>query len=538
MSTINICMTSYPRRIGNCAKVIQSVLENTVLPDRIYLTLSTIEFPRYEQDIPVELYRLIMTSDRVVLNWVDTNWKSFKKVFPVLPYLEDDDIIIDIDDDMLLPKDFIESRMKDFNDNGGKYPITSNLNPTMNVDSLVLSAYSLFQKKMLNNYDMFLNETVLNTFNDDRTYLYLVHMNGYKLKPCTKWCVQGNVQKLDVMPSSGYKYDVGARYDIIVASVVKDISGGRGINDCFNLFNEMNGLNRTKDDEKTHEKAKQLTLSPRSGLVDQVSIPEISPSIKKMFQYFPKKPLKHDLVYVLGKGSKFNNMEIKISITSMLKFCNHWIGNIYVVGENPEIRNPIVKHVYAPDISKGNKDANIISKILAAIRKIPKLTDNFLFCSDDILVTKRSDWEDFSPRYVFEYKQEDQFREELKAESKDNKWDMLLLKTLDRFVGYREHIYFYEPHIFAPINKKYFKEMCRQIDYTNQRNVIVMSLWFNWLNLNDPQKRFDHQSVFTEDIPDISTLPRHVTYNDKAFSVMRFREGLVDLVAMDKFKRQ
>lgn len=115
---------------------------------------------------------------------------------------------------------------------------------------------------------------------------------------------------------------------------------------------------------------------------------------------------------------------------------------------------------------------------------------------------------------------------------------MLLLKTLDRFVGYREHIYFYEPHIFAPINKKYFKEMCRQIDYTNQRNVIVMSLWFNWLNLKDPQKRFDHQSVFTEDIPDISTLPRHVTYNDKAFSVMRFREGLVDLVAMDKFKRQ
>ena len=130
-----------------------------------------------------------MTSDRVVLNWVDTNWKSFKKVFPVLPYLEDDDIIIDIDDDMLLPKDFIESRMKDFKDNGCKYPITSNLNSTMNVDSLVLSAYSLFQKKMLDNYDMFLNETVLNTFNDDRTYLYLIHMNGYLLKPCTKWCV-------------------------------------------------------------------------------------------------------------------------------------------------------------------------------------------------------------------------------------------------------------------------------------------------------------------------------------------------------------
>ena len=237
MSTINICMTSYPRRIGNCAKVIQSVLDNTLLPDRIYLTLSSVEFPRYEHDIPIELYRLVMTSDRVVINWVDTNWKSFKKVFPVLPYLEDDDIIIDIDDDMLLPGDFIESRMKDFMDNGCKFPITSNHSKTMNVDSLVLSAYSLFQKKMLNHYDMLLNDTVLNTCNDDRTYLYLIHMNGYKLKPCTKWCVKGDVQKLDLMPSSGYKYDVGQKYDEVVSPVLASLSGGRPISECFNLFN-------------------------------------------------------------------------------------------------------------------------------------------------------------------------------------------------------------------------------------------------------------------------------------------------------------
>lgn len=120
-----------------------------------------------------------------------------------------------------------------------------------------------------------------------------------------------------------------------------------------------------------------------------------------------------------------------------------------------------MKHIYAPDITKGNKDANIIHKLLAAILKIPNLSDNFLFCSDDILVTKKSDWEDFSPRYVFEYRQDDAFRRELYQESKGNTWDMLLLKTLDRFVGNREHIYFYEPHIFAPINKKYFRAMCK-----------------------------------------------------------------------------
>ena len=497
MSTINICMTSYPRRIGNCAKVIQSVLENTVLPDRIYLTLSTIEFPRYEQDIPVELYRLIMTSDRVVLNWVDTNWKSFKKVFPVLPYLEDDDIIIDIDDDMLLPKDFIESRMKDFQGNGCKYPITSNLNPTMYVDSLVLSAYSLFQKKMLDNYNLFLNQTVLNTFNDDRTYLYLIHMNGYKLKPCTKWCVQGDVEKLEVMPSSGYRYDVGQKYDTIVAPFVKDLSNGREIGNCFNLFNEKSKP-ETMADKRAKTEAKSLSVQPKSGIEGIRHVPATSPSISKFFQYNMKKNAKHDLVYVLGRGSKFNNLEIKISITSMLKFCSHWIGNIYIVGENPRIRNPKVTHIYAPDITRNNKDANIIHKLLVAIEKVPKLSDNFLFCSDDILVTKKSDWEDFAPRYVLEYVQDEKFMKDIKEESRNNKWDTLMLGTLDRFVGYREHIYFYEPHIFAPINKKYFKEMCKQIDYTNNRNVIVMSLWFNWINLKDPQPRFDHMSVFSD----------------------------------------
>ena len=229
-----------------------------------------------------------------------------------------------------------------------------------------------------------------------------------------------------------------------------------------------------------------LSLVQRSGIVGETTSPAVSPEIAKLFQYNLKKKMKHDVVYVLGKGSKWNNMEVKISITSMLKFCSHWIGNIYIVGENPGIRNPKVKHIQAPDITKGNKDANIINKLLVAIWKIPTLTENFLFCSDDILVTKKSDWEDFSPRYVFEYKQDEQFRKTLREESRNNPWDILLLKTLDRFVGYREHIYFYEPHIFAPINKRYFKAMCRQIDYTNHKNVMIMSLWFNWLNLKNP----------------------------------------------------
>lgn len=188
MSTINIALTSYPKRIKNCVAVINSVLDNTLLPDRIYLTLSHLEFPNWEEDLPKDLYKLIMTSNRVVLNWVEENTKSFKKVFPILPYLDPDDIIIPIDDDMLLPRDFIEARMKDFHANGDEHPITSNLCQTINMDNMVFTVYSLVQKKMLNGYEKFLVPTVLNTCNDDRTYLYLCHLNGYKLVPCTRYC--------------------------------------------------------------------------------------------------------------------------------------------------------------------------------------------------------------------------------------------------------------------------------------------------------------------------------------------------------------
>lgn len=82
---------------------------------------------------------------------------------------------------------------------------------------------------MLANYNLLVNERVLNTFNDDRTYLYLIHLNGYTLKPCTKWCVAAptgsNVKMLEVTPKSDYKYKVGRAYDAQVAPVVAEICG-------------------------------------------------------------------------------------------------------------------------------------------------------------------------------------------------------------------------------------------------------------------------------------------------------------------------
>lgn len=227
--------------------MINSILDNTVKPDRIYLTLSHLEFPNYEEDLPSDLNKLVMTSNKVILNWVEKNHKSMKKVFPILQYLEDDDIIIDIDDDMILPKDFIESRMNDFERNCQMHPITSNLKKSINLDNLIMSCYSLFQKKMLDGYEKFLVPTVLDTCNDDRTYLYLCHLNGYKLVSCTKYCVNKDsnaIQPLPLAPRSGYKYNVGPEYDRILAPLVSKWSNGRKIGECFGLFSNCDTVPR------------------------------------------------------------------------------------------------------------------------------------------------------------------------------------------------------------------------------------------------------------------------------------------------------
>ena len=106
-------MTSWLGRINNVANVLKTILNQTILPDNIFLNLSKEEFKN--KTLPSELITFVKANPLIIINWVDgPNTKPFKKIFPILKYINDDDIIINIDDDMLFPKTFIESRIKDF----------------------------------------------------------------------------------------------------------------------------------------------------------------------------------------------------------------------------------------------------------------------------------------------------------------------------------------------------------------------------------------------------------------------------------------
>lgn len=227
---IVVTLTSWTKRIKNVKVVVESIMNNTVQPDRVYLNLSQTEFQGIE--LPKDLVEYFDSDDKLIINWVPgPNTKAMKKIFPILKYLNDDDIIIDADDDILFPKDLIESRLKDFENSGRKYCITSNTHRSVgfNHQMMVVSAMSLFQKKMFNHWQRFVTQTILDTNNDDRTYLHLIWLNGYLNKACTKWDIHTLLGKYDMkigftLSSVTGGFKTGKIYDRIAQSEFNKIA--------------------------------------------------------------------------------------------------------------------------------------------------------------------------------------------------------------------------------------------------------------------------------------------------------------------------
>ena len=235
-----VSITSWVERIVYVKKVIESIMDNTIQPDRVYLNLSKSEFVNIE--LPKDLVAYFESDERLIINWVEgENTKTMKKVFPILQYLDDDDIIITADDDIIFPNDLIESRIKDFNAFDRKYSITSNkcsigIFRNMNV----ASAISLYTKRMLKNWDRYVNDDIIKTYNDDRTYVYILWLNGFLNKPCSKYDVKEllkyySLSLTETSMSVRKQVIVAKNYDVVANKRMKDITS-KNILDTFGLF--------------------------------------------------------------------------------------------------------------------------------------------------------------------------------------------------------------------------------------------------------------------------------------------------------------
>lgn len=525
---IIVTMTSWVKRIANVKPVVESVMKNTIQPDRLYLNLSVEEFQNKELDIPKDLVDYFNNNDRLIINWVDgKNTKSMKKVFPILEYLDDDDIIINLDDDALIPNTFIESRYNDFKTKNA--PITSCNNPKYHYIDKELKIWScgsgsLFQKRMLKGYDKIIDDTLIYTYNDDWCYSTLLWLNGYKFIPCSSYFMQNGaidvngtkLKKYNAIEPMGKKhvYIDGASMHNILEKRIIDLFGV-GFKDSFDILNNKNIVDN-------------IDVLKESKFTNEEDISNI---------------VKHDCVMVYGKvgvDSKEmtcgEHLEIEYVIKSLMKYCSSWVGRIFIVGSEPpkEIKDFVI-HIPCDNPYTHCKDSNIIHKVRYACENIKDLTDDFLMISDDQIVTKESSWGDMKPRIVRKFN--DWSVDKWEKNRKIDFWHECLYNTLNLFE--KDKSCFWEPHIWSPINKHKFLEMCDKYDYQHKTDCIILSLYYNFIE-QEVVRKFDHIHLQNSnakrrvDSISLKDIPRHLSWADNAFSEKKFRDILDNIVGFDK----
>ena len=221
---------------------------------------------------------------------------------------------------------------------GGKYSITSNRSVIGIFNNMnVASAISLYTKQMLKNWDRYVNDDIIKTYNDDRTYVYILWLNGFLNKSCTEYDVKELLRKYslslkETSMSSNKQIAVAKNYDVVANKRIRQMTD-KSILDMFGFFSDI---------------------------------------------------VKHDCVMVYGKvgiDSKEmtcgEHLEIEYVIRSLKRYCSSWLGRIFIVGSEPpeEIRDFVI-HVPCDNPYTHCKDANIIHKVRYACETIQDLTDS------------------------------------------------------------------------------------------------------------------------------------------------------------------
>lgn len=168
-----------------------------------------------------------------------------------------------------------------------------------------------------------------------------------------------------------------------------------------------------------------------------------------------------DIVIPLGKGSKTENLELRYCLRSIEKFIPGR-GNVFIIGEYPAFLNNVI-HIPATDINERHfKQRNICKKLLLACDD-KRVSDNFVWASDDHVLLKP---------YDHEYYYESTLEGALQHFTIHQTYRFTAANTFDRLNG--GHDYCHSPFL---INKEKFKLAMAFVDWNEAWGYAIKSLY-------------------------------------------------------------
>lgn len=111
---IIVSLTSYPARISTVDQTINTLLTQTMKPDKVILWLARQQFPQGNDGLPTRLRELMAYG--LSIQWCD-DLRSYKKLLPALKEYPND-FVITVDDDMFYPPDMVERLLASYHANG------------------------------------------------------------------------------------------------------------------------------------------------------------------------------------------------------------------------------------------------------------------------------------------------------------------------------------------------------------------------------------------------------------------------------------
>jgi hypothetical protein len=179
---IIVSMTTWNKRINQIEETINSILNQTVKPDKIELNLDYENFPNGYDDIPENIKKM-----PIDINFYHKDFKCWLKIIPTIrKHYGEQYVLFTIDDDITYPPTYIEESMNELF--WGDWLCT-------NSDTTTNGQYMAYKSYILNRFVPILsNELIEHNKLDDVTIKYLIDKAKFKrVNKIQSKCIDRNV---------------------------------------------------------------------------------------------------------------------------------------------------------------------------------------------------------------------------------------------------------------------------------------------------------------------------------------------------------